>query len=146
MKYELEEIDEIKDKPNDWPANAIECQLENIQNQVYKFEKEPSYRNKEILVSLISDYDLNQRSMLGLWRTTEYEIACINSLFLEANILQLNALKVYLYELVGNKTRIQKMISYFPECSETLEIELFAHLGTCTFGDVKKCAFYRFTK
>ena len=128
MKYKLEEIDEIKDKPNDWPANAIECQLENIQNQIYKFKKEPSYRNKAILISLFSDYDLNQRSMLGLWRTTEYEIARINSLFLDATILQLNSLKVYLYELVGNKTRMQKMISYFPECSETLEIELFERL------------------
>lgn len=32
-------IDEVKTKPDDWPANAIECQLENIQTQVEKLKK-----------------------------------------------------------------------------------------------------------
>lgn len=121
-------IDEVKTKPDDWPANAIECQLENIQTQVEKFKKNPNYKNKEILISLITNYDLNQMSMIGLVRTTEYEVACINSLFFDANILQLNALKAYLYELIGNKTRMQKMISWFSECDETIEIKAFEGL------------------
>lgn len=121
-------IDEVKTKPDDWPANAIECQLENIQTQVEKFKKNPNYKNKEILISLITNYDLNQMSMIGLVRTTEYEVACINSLFFDANILQLNALKAYLYELIGNKTRMQKMISWFSECDETIEIRAFEGL------------------
>ena len=84
------EVKELTDKPEKWPANAIECQLENILVQLDEFKKDPSYKNKEVLVSLVSDYDLNQRSMLGLFRTTDYEVARINTLFAEAHFLQLN--------------------------------------------------------
>lgn len=115
-------------KPKDWPANAIECQLDNIHIQMEKFKKEPSYKNKEVLLSLVSDYDLNQRSMLGLLRNTEYEVACINSLFIEAHLHQFNGLKTYLYELVGNKTRMQKIASWFPEGNKPLEIKEFEGL------------------
>lgn len=107
MNYEM---NTVVDKPKDWQANAIECQLENISVQFDKFRADPSYRNKEVLVSLVSDYDLNQRSMLGLFRTTEYEVACINSLFVESFIHQFYALKTYLYRLVRSKTRMQKVV------------------------------------
>lgn len=123
----IDEID-IDSKPKDWPANAIECQLENIQNQLEQFIANPSYKNKEVLVSLVCNYDLNQHSMLGICRTTDYEVAIINSLFLEANFLQLNALKTYLYELIGYKTRMQKMLSWFSEINESLEIEEYNSL------------------
>ncbi len=114
-------ISEVTDKPKNWPANAIERHLDNIVDQIDKFKKDPSYKNKEILVSLVTAYDLNQRSMLGLFRTTEYEVARINTLFLEANFLQLNSLKTYLYELVGYKTRMQKIVSWFPQTDEILK-------------------------
>lgn len=125
MKYKMEKPAK---KPKDWPANAIECQLDNIHIQIEKFKKEPSYKNKEVLLSLVSDYDLNQRSMLGLLRNTEYEVACINSLFIEAHLHQFNGLKTYLYELVGNKTRMQKIASWFPEGNKPLEIKEFEGL------------------
>ena len=82
----------INDKPSDWPANAIECQLENIHTQLMRFKEEPTCKNKEVLISLVSDYDLNQRSALGLLRTTEYEVVMINSLFLQALYHNINAL------------------------------------------------------
>jgi len=125
MNYEM---NTVVDKPKDWPANAIECQLENISVQFDKFRADSSYRNKEVLVSLVSDYDLNQRSMLGLFRTTEYEVACINSLFVESHIHQFHALKAYLYELVGSKTRMQKVVSWFPEGNTALDIKEFEGL------------------
>ena len=115
-------------KPDKWPANAIECQLENIYDQLDRFKKEPSYKNKEVLISLVSDYDLNQSSMRGLIRTTDYEVSIINSLFLEALFLNLNAIKTYLYELVGHKTRMQKIASWFPEVDIPLKIEEFKGL------------------
>jgi len=118
----------MQNKPDKWPANAIECQLENIQVQISKFKENPSYVNKEVLISLVSDYDLNQRSMLGLHRTTDYEVSLINSLFLEASFLQLNGVKTYLYELIGAKTRMQKIVSWFPEVNESLEIKEFQGL------------------
>lgn len=125
MRYEMKKPTK---KPKDWPANAIECQLDNIHIQIGRFKKEPNYKNKEVLISLISDYDLNQRSMIGLLRTTEYEVACINSLYVDAHIHQINGLKTYLYELVGNKARMQKVASWFPEGSTSLEIEEFQGL------------------
>ena len=123
----IEEISE-KQKPEGWPANAIECQLENIQYQVKKFKLNPNYKNKEVLISLICNYDLNQQSTIGLCRTTNYEVAIINSLFIEANFLQLNSLKTYLYELVGFKTRMQKMLSWIPNVRETLDVKQFSSL------------------
>ena len=116
------------DKPKDWPANAIECQLENIMSQLDRFKREPTYKNKEVLISLVSDYDLNQRSALGLFRTTEYEIGCINDLFMEAHFYMINTLKAYLYELIGMKTRMQKIVSWFPEMNTPLEIKEFEGL------------------
>lgn len=121
-------VNGVTEKPEKWPANAIECQLENILVQIDKFKKDPSYKNKEVLVSLVTDYDLNQRSTLGLFRTTDYEVERINTLFIEANFLQLNALKTYLYELIGSKTRMQKIVSWFPETDATLEVDLFEGL------------------
>ncbi len=88
-----------------------------------KFKLNPNYKNKEVLISLICNYDLNQQSTIGLCRTTNYEVAIINSLFIEANFLQLNSLKTYLYELVGFKTRMQKMLSWIPNVRETLDVK-----------------------
>lgn len=115
-------------KPKGWPSNAIECQLENISNQLEKFKEDPSYVNKEILISLVTDYDLNQRSSLGLHRTTDYEVSMINSLYINAMIFNINALKTFVYELVGHKTRMQKVISWFPESNQTIEIKEFIGL------------------
>jgi hypothetical protein len=125
MEIETFNMDE---KPEGWPANAIECRLENINDQLDEFKKNPSYKNKEVLVSLVTDYDLNQRSMQGIIRTTDYEVALINTLFFEGSVLQLNALKTYLYELVGYKTRMQKIASWIPECNMTLEVKSFEGL------------------
>ncbi|MHB8130166.1 MAG: hypothetical protein ACYDEX_14330 [Mobilitalea sp.] len=90
-------IDMITDvsKPSDWPANAKECALENIYNTLLKFIDKPGFETKEVLVSLVSDYDLNQRSYLGLYRVTEYEVSMINSLYIYAGVINLNTLKVY---------------------------------------------------
>lgn len=123
----MEEID-INCKPEKWPANAIECQLENIMNQLENFKINPNYKNKEVLISLISNYDLNQSSLSGMMRTTKYEVACINLLILDAYALQLNTLKVYLYELVGAKTRMQKMLSWQPIKDTSIEIKEFNYL------------------
>lgn len=118
----------VVDKPENWPVNAIEYRLENIRIQWENFKKEPSYKNKEVLISLVSDYDLNQSSMLGLFRTTEYEVACINYLFWESYIHQFHALRTYLYELIGYKTSLQKIASWFPKGNIVLELKAFEGL------------------
>lgn len=48
----------MDDKPEKWPASAIECQLDNLYTQINKFKEYPSSKNKEVLISLVSDYDL----------------------------------------------------------------------------------------
>lgn len=118
----------ISNKPDKWPANAVECQLENIYAVINKFKEIPNFKNKEILVSLISKYDLNQQSNIGIHRTTDYEVALINSLFFEASVLGIEILKTFLYDLVGHKTRMQKMVSWFPVGDEPLEIRAFLDL------------------
>lgn len=122
------EYTDMENKPEGWPSNAIECQLQNISNQLKKFKEDPSYINKEILISMVTDYDLNQRSGLGLHRTTDYEVSMLNTLFINALLLNINALKTYIYELVGHKTRMQKMVSWFPEGDQTIEIKEFMGL------------------
>lgn len=114
-------------KPSDWPANAKECALENIYNAVLKFIDNPGYETKEVLVSLASDYDLNQRSHLGLHRVTEYEVSMINSLYTYASVINLNTLKVYLYETVGDTTRMQKIVSQMG-VNIPLDIEQYQYL------------------
>ena len=125
MKYEFVNTDQ---KPDDWPANDLEQRLENINNQVGEFKKDPNYKNKEILLSLISDYDLNQRSMLGLHRTTIYEVKILNSLYIEGFFLHLSLLRTFVYEVVGEKARHQKVVSWFNIKNQDLYIENFKYL------------------
>lgn len=96
-----EEIFDGIEKPENWPANAKECELENIYISLKKFIKDPSYKNKEVLVALADNYDLNQKSLLGLYRYSEYEVTMINFLFIHATAMNCNVLKAYLYEHVG---------------------------------------------
>lgn len=100
------------EKPNDWPNNHIEQQLDLIHETVKKFLDNPNYRTREVLISLVTSYDLNQNSAVGILRTTPYEVAIINTLYVEASYMQCEALKVYLYELISVKTRIQKIVSW----------------------------------
>lgn len=138
------------EKPKDWPINETELQLENIRNQIDEFIDNPSYKNREVLVSLVTHYDLNQMSGLGLFRTTEYEVAVINSLYFDASFIGFNSLKVFLYELISNKTRMQKMISWFPELKEDTGIKEFdglfpqlrLHYITYRIFDVEKSKSY----
>lgn len=100
------------DKPSDWPANNREAMLENIYNATEEFKNNPGYRAKELLLSLVSEHDLNQRSHIGLHRVTEFEVQLINILYVMGATYQINALKTYLYEIVGDTTRMQKVMSW----------------------------------
>lgn len=123
------------DKPSDWPANNREFMLDNIYRATEKFKETPGYRTKELLLSMVSEYDLNQRSYEGLYRVTEFEVGLINILYLTGAAYQINALKVYLYEVVGDTTRMQKMVSWFAPTlgdnnllSDTLTVKAYDNL------------------
>ena len=104
-----------KSKPSDWPANNREASLENIYRATEFFKENPGYKSKELLLSLVSDYDLNQRSYEGLYRVTKFEVELINILYILGATYQMNALKVYLYGIVGDTTRMQKMTTWCAE-------------------------------
>lgn len=122
-----EEIFDGIEKPENWPANAKECELENIYISLKKFIKDPSYKNKEVLVALADNYDLNQKSLLGLYRYSEYEVTMINFLFIHATAMNCNVLKAYLYEHVGLLGRLQKNVAYMG-LGDKLEINYFEKL------------------
>ena len=98
------------DKPDEWPANARECSLENLWVALNSFLKDPNHKTKEVLLSLVCHYDLNQDSQIGLHRVTEYEVYLINSLYVLAGTINLNSLKTYLYEIVHKTTREHIML------------------------------------
>lgn len=105
-------------KPSDWPVNNREAMLENIYYAAEEFEKHPGYKTKELLLSMVSEHDLNQRSYIGIHRVTEFEVQLINILYLMGATYQINALKTYLYEIVGDTTRMHKMASW---CTSMLD-------------------------
>lgn len=123
MDYEVE-----ANKPKDWPANAREFSLEQICKAAKEFRENPNYKSRELLLALISQHDLNQGGAYGLMRVTEYEVGIINYLYILGSMLQMNSIKVYLYELVGATTRLQKMSSWFsPIIHEESDINIKAY-------------------
>ena len=111
----LEPIYEAPTKPENWPANALECTLQNILDAIENFIDNPGYRTKEVLISLVSTYDLNQKSHLGLFRITEYEAYCINTIYLYAGAIQLHTAKTYLYEFLGERAQWMNMVNRMPD-------------------------------
>ena len=99
------------ERPADWPANNRELLLENVLNSVENFIKQPDYNSKEILVSLTTNYDLNQTSSSGSYRNTDYEIAIINTLWFKATKINLNSIKTLLYEIITDSARNQIIAS-----------------------------------
>lgn len=77
------EIEEkMAEKSEDQPANARESVLEAICEKVEEFRENPSYKTREVLLSLVCNHDLNQSIGIGLMRVTEYEVATINYLYI----------------------------------------------------------------
>lgn len=100
------------EKPLDWPQNAREARLDSIEKAVEEFMTRPGFVNREILISLVSNYDLNQTSSIGLHRITDYEVALINTLYLLGLRINCGALRAYLYEIIGDTVRSHKMFQW----------------------------------
>ncbi len=111
----MESFLDASNKPKDWPVNDRELLLERIYRALVAYEDSPGFRTREVIVSLACNNDLNQRSYYGRYRVTEFEAQLINILYLMGTAYQINAVKTCLYEIVGDMTRLQKMMSW---CSE----------------------------
>ena len=101
------------EKPEKWPANAREQILDTLCECVEEFKKNPSYKTREVLLSLTCEHDLNLNENSGLVRVTEYEVGILNFLYLVGNAYQISSLKTYMYNIITQVTRLQKITSWF---------------------------------
>lgn len=101
-----------ENRPADWPVNGREFRLDCIWENLDEFERNPSYKTRELLLAIVNDNDLNQVTSFGMMRCTEYEAELINLIYMRASQFQINSVKVYLYNLITEVTRLQKMASW----------------------------------
>lgn len=104
---------EASNKPKDWPVNDREVLLENIYNALERYGDNPSFRTKEVVVSLAVSNDLNQRSYRGMLRISEFEVQLMNIIYTMSTIYQLNAVKNCLYEVIADTARVNQMMSWW---------------------------------
>lgn len=97
-------------KPNNWPQNNREMNLENIYTFFQKFIKSPNYENKELLFALLDTTDINSINEMGVVHICDYEIALINQLYMLATLHNCVALKSYLYGHIARYTQMHKML------------------------------------
>lgn len=99
---------EISEKPEGWPKNRREWKLDVLCERMEEFKNNPTHKNREILIALASEHDMNETSGYRLVRITEYEVGLINYLYLVSTAYQINSVKVYLYDLISEATYIHK--------------------------------------
>ena len=108
-------MDNIKShKPDDWPHNNREINIEEIYNATVRFHADPSYVNKEKLFALIDKTDLNEINELGEVHICDYEISLINKIYQYGIIMNCVSLKAYLYGHVARYTRFHAMLCRMP--------------------------------
>ena len=76
MYYE----EETAEKPEKWPANACEQILDTLCECVEEFRKNPSYKTREVLLSLTCEHDLNLNENSGLILSTPLKYVPIQRL------------------------------------------------------------------
>ena len=103
-------IDYVDEKmPEGWPQNGREASLSNVNMYFEKFMKEPNFHNKEMLLALINQDDLNESNDLGVLRTTDYEVGLINSIYLYSKYTGCNDGVLYIYRLLIRSFLMRKI-------------------------------------
>lgn len=98
-------------KPDKWPENERECALENIFSAMQRFIEEPNYKNKEVILSLSTGYDVSQRPILGIWRISKYEVELMNVIYIFASALNIYSVKLFIYDLIQYNTHLQRQFA-----------------------------------
>lgn len=112
------------EKPLNWPQNKREYELECVSNSFEKFIQIPSLENKEILLSLVTNNDLNESDLRGLCRFTEYEVGMLNENYIYAATTYCSQAKLYIYEFLIDTVILQKSLNMFFENKSIDEILL----------------------
>ena len=118
MKNKDYEAEFMDTKPKDWPMNAREHRLELIWNKIKEFEVDPTYKKRERLLALVCDNDANRHTSYGKLRVTEFEAQLMNLIFFKAERMQIKSIKVYLYNLIAETTRVKKIMAYMDSIME----------------------------
>lgn len=100
----------MKKEPEGWPANGKEVSLSNVHMYFEKFMQDPNFHNKEMLLALINQDDLNEHNDLGMFRITDYEMGLINSIYLYSKYTGCNDGVLYIYRLLIRTFIIRKSI------------------------------------
>ena len=102
---------EIADKPYDWPCNNREQHLEQLWSAAKAFIANPSYRTKEVVVSIACAYDLHEHTGCGRYRLTAYQTSLLNGLYLFSFVHNFPSVRGFVYETIADTTRGMKMVS-----------------------------------
>lgn len=123
--------DEIK-KPEEWPQNEREARLSNVLYAVEKFIKDPTYTNKELMISLITISDINEYSAKGLLRVSDYEVAVLNQLYLYATLMCCYSLKLFVYNEIAYTVQNINMVCKMSFGEKKVEdyFESYAYMDT----------------
>lgn len=97
-------------EPKDWPQNNREASLSNVCNYMKIFFENPSFSNKELVLALVTQDELNQSNDIGIMRVTDYEVALMNSIFSMAAATNFLEVKNYLYRML---TRVISQKKFF---------------------------------
>ena len=102
------ESNDVKE-PIDWPINGKEASLSNVYTYFERFIDDPNYHNKEMLLTLVNQDDLNETNDLGIYRVTDYEIMLINSIYLYSKVTGCTDGVLYIYRLLTRSFVMRKM-------------------------------------
>jgi len=96
-------------EPKDWTINGKEASLSNVYTYFERFIDDPNYHNKEMLLTLVNQDDLNETNDLGIYRVTDYEIMLINSIYLYSKVIGCTDGVLYIYRLLIRSFIMRKM-------------------------------------
>lgn len=103
--------DKYVEKPKDWPANNQEIAIQRVLDALNSFIENPSYEKKEVLSSLCIQNDINEFNSVGLFRTTEYEMAMYNEIYLKATSIGFHDIKIFIYRCLYEVVVSNKMVN-----------------------------------
>lgn len=114
----------FENKPSNWPINNREKQLDNICDSLEIFNKNPNYHNKECLLALLNQDDLNQVNETGRNRYSSYEVRLINYIYLFCKKINCIDGIMFLYRLL-TRVFLQKKYEY-----------IFKHNGNLDYDEL----------
>lgn len=101
----------VADRPDDWPCNGYEYRIERLCDAIDAFKAAPSYRTKEIVVSIACAHDLHEHTGCGRYRLTAYQTAMLNELYMFSFVHNFPSVRGFVYETISDTTRGMKLVS-----------------------------------